>query len=111
MVFHQGGYIIFSGYIGKTSGRTSTIANFDESTREWSKLGEVLTPRSSHGVIYTGESFLVIGGWKHGNDEFKFRTEKCDVKNESVSCQYHSSTLENLYRWPATVLVNDTFDQ
>ena len=110
MVFHQGGYILFGGYIGGTE-RTSTIARFDESTRKWSKWGNLLTPRSSHGVIYTVESFLVIGGSKSGNDEYKLRTEQCDIKTESLSCYYHSSTLEYFYRWPSAVLVNDTFGQ
>ena len=98
-VFHQGGYVMFSGFIGQTYGRTSTIARFDESTRTWSKLREVLTSRSSHGAIYTGESFLVIGVWKSGSI-MKLRTEKCDIKNESVSCQYHPWTLENLRSRP-----------
>ena len=112
MVFHKGGYIIFGGYIGREKA-TSTIARFDESTRTWSKLGEVLTPKSLHAVIYTGQSFLVIGGVtrEKGNRLYRQRTEKCDMKNDSITCQYHSSTLENFYFWPATVLVNETFDQ
>ena len=112
MVFHRGGYIIFGGYFGG-KGRTSTIARFDESTREWSKLGSLLTPRSEHGVIYMAQSFLVIGGKRNKNDfdNFELRTEKCDIENDSLTCRYHSSTLENFFAWPATVFVDDTFDQ
>ena len=109
MVFHQGGYILFGGYIGETSGyRTSTVARFDELTRTWSKVGSLLTSRSGHGVIYTDQSFLVIGGL---GADYKCRTEKCHINNASLSCKYHSATLENFNFWPATVLVNGTLDQ
>ena len=94
---------MFSGFIRITSGRASTIARFDESTRTWSKLGEVLTPRSSHGVIYTGQAFLVIGG-RAGS--FKLQMEQCDIKNDVLSCRYLPLTLENFYFWPATVLID-----
>ena len=89
-----------------TSGRASTIARFDESTRTWSKLGEVLTPRSSHGVIYTGQAFLVIGGRKR--EGYKLQTEQCDIKNDVLSCRYLPLTLKNFYFWPATVLIDDS---
>ena len=39
-----------------------TIARLDEKTMEWKKVGELVTARYSHGVIFDGESFLVIGG-------------------------------------------------
>ena len=39
-----------------------TIARLDEKTMEWKKIGELVTARYSHGVIFDGESFLVIGG-------------------------------------------------
>ena len=44
MIFHNGGYIIFGGQYqgGQTS---TTIARLYEMTREWSKLGQLLTAR------------------------------------------------------------------
>ena len=44
MIFHNEGYIMFGGqYQGDQT--STTIARLDEMTREWSKLGQLLTAR------------------------------------------------------------------
>ena len=59
MVAHNGSFIVFGGFDGKRS--MSTIAKFD--FKFWSMLGQLKYTRESHGVIYNGHSFLVVGGY------------------------------------------------
>ena len=107
MIFYNGGFIIFGGSFGSFK-RTSTIARFDETTRKWSKLGDLLTERSNHGVVYNRQSFLVLGGT---DGDMKVMTEKCQINGEFLTCSYQPPTLVNFYHWPTPFLVDDTFNQ
>ena len=53
--------------------KTAKIARLDLATSSWTKLGDLKTARSHHGVIFNGEVFLVAGG--RGN----LKTEKCTL--------------------------------
>ena len=100
---------MFGGYVYTKRETTKTIARFDETTREWSKLGDLVTARSSHGVVYNGKSFLVVGGMEKKSD-YSLPVEKCEINGKSVTCT-SQKPLENYYRWPALFLVDDTFNQ
>ena len=108
MVYRHGGFILFGGYDYSSGSKLSTIARFDEATRKWSKLGDLLTARSSHGAVYIPDRrvFLVVGG--HYSE---LATEECQINGASITCSSRSPKLINYFRWPAFFLVDDTFNQ
>ena len=50
-----------------------TIARFDLRTMSWTKLGELVTARSGHEIIFNGKAFFVFGGLRER------KTEKCTL--------------------------------
>ena len=40
----------------------STIGRFDEIEKTWTHFGDLKIARQGHGVIFDGQSFLVVGG-------------------------------------------------
>ena len=71
MINFENGFILFGGFTENEASKT--IARFDLATTSWNKLGELRTPRETHGVVYVDEVFLNIGGW------ISQRTEKCTL--------------------------------
>ena len=102
MIYHNGGFLTFGGSSGHDE---STIARFDQSTKNWSKLGDLVTARSGAGVVYDGHSFLVVGG----NDEKS--TEECKMEGMSITCTSRSPKLNEFYRWPTFIPFYDNSDQ
>ena len=95
MVFHDEGFIIFGGGVEMTpSTWTTTVARLDEKTKNWSKLGDLVTARTGHRVIYDGETFLVVGG---RNDSYSIKTEGCQVIGQSMLCAHRKPLLDNYY--------------
>ena len=60
----------------------STIARLDEKTQEWTKLGDLNTGRSGHGVIFDGQHFLVVGG--EGNGSFENRNLMSERNSDNI---------------------------
>ena len=95
MLYHAKGFIIFGGAIDMSPNTwTTTIARLDQKTKEWTKLGNLVTARLGHRVIYDGDTFLVVGG---RNDSYSIDTERCSVNDESMVCQHQPPFLENYY--------------
>ena len=55
-------FYVFGGTVGEEDYITKVVSRFDEQTRKWSLLGEMISARNSHSAIFDGKSFLVIGG-------------------------------------------------
>ena len=85
MVHFQESFIYFGGEDGK-----SVITKFDSTTRQWSKIGNLVTGRMDHGVMFDGTNFLVAGGY-----DASLKTEKCSLTGSTMTCQQQEPELEN----------------
>ena len=73
VVYYEGSFIYFGGFaLDVDTGDEDeymdyyTIAKFDTTTREWSKIGNLMNEphypgRKAHSVIFDGSYFLVVG--------------------------------------------------
>ena len=100
MVFYDNAYYMFGGDVDYEY--SSTIARFDELTRNWSKVGDLEVALCCSSVIYNGEFFMVIGG------DAEFSTERCSIQNSTISCTTQEPYL-NTYAWSALFLVEEMF--
>ena len=104
IIYHNSGFIIFGG---KSNIALSTIARFDQSSKKWSKLGNLVTARYGAGVVYDGQTFLVVGGIGYG----ALLTEECKLDGMSITCTSRPPKLNNFYRWPTFIPFYDDSDQ
>ena len=99
-MFVENAFYIIGGY--NCGGYSNVIARL-ENYNQWSKAGILNQARHAHGAIYDGNNIMVIGG----GDEFK--TERCKIQNETVSCVSQEPTLKNYGWYPELYLVSDTY--
>ena len=75
------------------------------------KVGDLQHPKDSHGVIFVGSSFLVIGGDGDSGDD----SEKCSFEPGLVDsavqlrCVNQAPNLYKYYNYPELFLVDDDF--
>ena len=89
-------------------GELEKIGRLDEKSRAWSIAGHLKSPRAKHGVIYDGETFLVVGG--NAADRLTdAKTENCILEGELMTCTEHESApLVNYKQYPVLFLTNET---
>ena len=72
----------------------------DATTKIWSKVGDLTSPRSGHNVIFDGAHFLVIGG-----AGTRLKTEKCTLVNGQMTCAEQNPELTKFAFYPELYLV------
>ena len=60
--------------------------------------------RRGHNAIFDGVDVIVVGG-----DDRSYKTEKCTIANEKVSCTDQLPRLEYYQDWPELFLVPELF--
>ena len=100
VVYHNLAFYYFGGYQD-----SKTIAKLDSQTYEWTKVGELNQGRYSHAVIQLDNSFLCIGGYGLQ------KTERCELKNSTVTCESQAPELQDYRQNPELFLVSDDFCQ
>ena len=74
------------------------------------KAGTLLNARFGHSVIFDGEKFLVIGGWRSDRQPKKgSKNEVCTLKGSTMTCVEQSKSLDNYAQYPALFLVAEDF--
>ena len=107
-VYHKQAYYVFGGSSSEKSYMTE-IGRLDEVKRTWSFAGHLNEGRSSHGVIFDGSRFLVIGGFYRNTKKKSYTNEICEPTGESVICTgYEEQFAGSLYN-PDLALVHDGY--
>ena len=101
VVHFQEAFIYFGGM---GSSGESLIAKFGTTTRQWSNLGNLVTGRHSHGAIFDGAHFIVIGGYRDA-----YTTEKCSLSGSTMTCKQQEPELNRYQEYPELFLVQDDF--
>ena len=104
VVHFEQAFIYFGGHSWANRYGESIIAKFDSTTRQWSKIGNLVTGRAKHGAIFDGSNFIVIGG---GSGRMK--TEKCTLFDSTMTCQSQQNELTDYFDYPELFLVEDEF--
>ena len=82
---------MFGGALGSSYTPTTRIAAYTPSTDQWTTEGNLLTPRSSPGIITVdNDSFLIIGGYMEAN--YQVFSEKCVYNGNQFECAYQDPT-------------------
>ena len=68
-------------------------------SNKWSKAGELNTRRYGHGAIFVDGFIMVIGGYGD------YSTEKCEVKNNGITCETQNPVLNNYFLYPELFFV------
>ena len=102
VVQFQESFIYFGGAVDSV--KSSVIAKFDSTTRQWSNLGNLARSRKDHGAIFDGAYFLVAGGYSSS-----YKTEKCSFSGSTITCQQQEPTLSSYEQNPELFLVSDGF--
>ena len=72
----------------------------------WTKLGDMVQKRRSHGAIQiSSESFLVVGGYG------SLKTEVCTMENQFITCTAHPPELSYYQYYPELSFVEEGFCQ
>ena len=98
IVYADGYFYVIGGLSGSTT-KEKTIGRLDATTMVWSKSGELVNGRHKHNAIYDGSSLIVVGG------EGSYKTEKCVISNDQVSCTAQNPSLTNYSNYPELFLV------
>ena len=100
IVNREDDFYIFGGYDGSSS-NSDKIVKFSTATENWTQVGSLKQARYGHGVIQTGESFLVLGGW-----DGSFFTEKCHFHHaDKMTCVTMEPALKDYVQYPELLLV------
>ena len=104
VLYAQGSFYVFGGYIGRLTD-TDVIARLDAQTYQWSKIGQLNTPRNYHAAIAIDDEFLIVGG------AGEYKTERCSMleTNGELVCMDQEPTLSFYYRWPELFLVESSY--
>ena len=101
IIFVVDSFFIFGGRHNDTD--SSIIGRLDEH-ENWSSVGEMLTARRGHNVIFDGSSFIIVGGYNG-----TFKSETCTMQNNAMSCQQQALTLTDHTHYPEVFLVSPSF--
>ena len=89
VVYYEDSFIYFGGFalddVDDDFMDFSTIAKFDTTTRQWSRIGNLINEanfpgRKAHGAIFDGSYFLVVGKRSRRNS-FRIFNMKLERKN------------------------------
>ena len=97
-IYNNGAFFIFGGMP-----LTDTIGRLDEVTRKWSLAGYLKKSRYGHGVVYDGSVFLIVGGVG------KVKSENCSIKDSTMQCIEHGSSLSYYAYYPALFMVDSKY--
>ena len=84
----------------------ATIAKFQFSETKrskWSIVGQLKKPRSNHNAIWTGSSFLVVGG------DGKNLVEVCNFDKRFIDCERQRPKLSWLGSFPKLFVVDEPY--
>ena len=101
IIFVVDSFYIFGGRHNDTD--SSIIGRLDEH-ENWSSVGEMLTARRGHNVIFDGSSFIIVGGYNG-----TFKSETCTMQNGAISCEEQALTLTDHTHYPEVFLVSPSF--
>ena len=101
-IIHVDAFYVFGGWDYAGQGNLYTVGRLD-SNNNWSLAGNLNTARREHRVIYLDNSFLVVGGLG------THRSEKCNLKQGSVSCTSQEPTLHFHGIYPELYLVSNEY--
>ena len=80
-----------------------TVGRLDIETRKWTNAGSLVSGREGHNAIYDGQYVLVVGGVG------TYKTEKCSITNEQVTCSSQSPELIEYAFFPELFLVPESY--
>ena len=100
IIYFQTAFYIIGGYSDYADQKMIARMDLDG---HWTQVGELNQAKSGHNVIYDGEYLIVVGG---GSYQF---TEKCTIKNESVTCTSQNPELASYYLYPELFLVTENY--
>ena len=94
IVYLDNSFFMFGGHeTWNNSGSSELITSFSLATDSWIKRGEMLMGRRSAGVLWTGDSFLVVGGADSNGVQSGHKSEKCVFVDEyQLQCSYQEPT-------------------
>ena len=98
-------FYVLGGYDHQGQKDLNAIGRLDNNNR-WSRAGNLTAARRGHGAIFVDGFLLVIGG--NGNN---CQTEKCAIKDGTVSCESQHPNLSGYGFYPELFLVLDYFCQ
>ena len=112
MIYHENSFFLFGG---KSFDEASSV--WYEERRigrmdldgQWTEAGKMNQGRYGHNVIYNGVFFMVIGGQLANLTVTEFQTERCSVRNGSISCGSQTPELKGYSFYPELFLVPDNF--
>ena len=78
----------------RSSSRLSRIAAYNPTTDQWFDKGQLLTARSSSGVIWDENGFLIVGGWI-----YYVKSEKCLFNGDQLECSYYGPIIDQLCKY------------
>ena len=108
IVNHRGAFYVFGGFSGV---REQTIGRLDPSSGTWSRVGQLVTGRAGHNVIFDGVDFIVVGGYWPPRLQ-SVNTEVCSINDEqAVSCISQKPEWTGYAYYPEFLLVSDSFCQ
>ena len=81
VTFYDGNYYYFGGV------SSSQILRLSGTSWTWSNAGQLSSPRSNHGVISVGNTFMVVGG------RSTEKNEACTLENGEITCTQLSTSL------------------
>ena len=102
-IYFDKAYYIFGGRSSATD-NSKDIGRLDAVKRTWSLAGSLVQGRNGHGVIFDGRQLLVIGGYKG-----TYKTEVCDIIEETVTCTQQQNGLFNYEIYPELFLVDEDY--
>ena len=100
VIFYAGNHYYFGG---NSSGWLNSILRLSGSSWTWSNVGQLNSPRHTHGVILVGNTFMVVGG--AGTK----KNEACNLNNEQFTCTELSTSLTNYGYTPILYLVDKNY--
>ena len=113
IIYHEKSFFLFGGksfdeasapfgyYAEKRIGRMDLDG-------QWTEAGRMNQGRYGHNVIYNGVFLMVFGGSSEDYNT-ELQTERCSVRNGSISCFSQTPDLKNYSFYPELFLVPDNF--
>ena len=96
---------------GKSDNRAleTTIAKLDANSRQWSRVGDLLSGRRAHAAIFDGTYLIVIGGQVDNSGSQSQPTERCSIDSDGVTCVEQGPSLHGYETYPELFLVQHDF--
>lgn len=82
-IFFDDSFYLFGGWYGSL-GYLSEISSFSPVANTWTQRGQLVTARANVGLVWTDNSFLIIGGFVNWFDNIT--SEKCNFNGDQLQC-------------------------